>query len=108
MPKPALRTIEMVGDRVSVLIYDKAQLDEEDIFPAALLVYGKGDACFAKRIGTRWFLSPGKLCASGGICVIEEHDDEVAAHFFSERGTPLLSERLPTVVGTKLTVQGGA
>lgn len=108
LPQPALRTIEMIGDRVSVLIFDKAQLDEEDIFPASLLVYGKSDACIAKRIGARWFLSPGKLSTEGGICVIEESGDDLLANFFSQSGAPLLSERMTTVMAAKLKVQGGA
>ena len=39
-----LRTVEMFGDRVAVLIHDKALLDEEDIFSATFLIYGKSDA----------------------------------------------------------------
>ena len=38
-----LRSVEMFGDRVAVLIHDKALLDEEDIFSATFLVYGKSD-----------------------------------------------------------------
>src|SRR5436305_1582902 len=30
----AARTIEMIGDRVAILLYDKGLLDEEDIFAA--------------------------------------------------------------------------
>jgi hypothetical protein len=108
LPRPALRTIEMIGDRVSVLIHDKAQLDEDDIFPAALLVYGKSDVCLAKRIGTRWFVSPGHLGPDAGVCLIEESGDDLVAHFFSQRGTPLLSERTPAGAAAKLKVQGGA
>src|ERR1700676_2798695 len=35
------RTVEMIGDRARVLLYDQTVLDEEDIFAASLLVYGK-------------------------------------------------------------------
>lgn len=108
LPRPALRTMEMVGDRVSVLIHDKALLDEEDIFPAALLVYGKGESCLAKRIGTRWFLSPGRLSEGSGVCVLEENGDDLVANFFSQTGAPVLSERMPSAAAAKLKVQGGA
>ncbi|MFO0670305.1 MAG: hypothetical protein U0235_11865 [Polyangiaceae bacterium] len=108
LPRPALRTVEMVGDRLTVLIFDKANLDEEDIFPAALLVYGKGEGCLAKRIGTRWFLSPGRLGLEGGVCVLDESGEELVAHFFNQKGSPVLSERLPNAAAAKLKVQGGA
>lgn len=108
LPRPALRTMEMVGDRLTVLIFDKANLDEEDIFPAALLVYGKGDGCLAKRIGTRWFLSPGRLGLEGGVCVLDESGEDLTAHFYNQKGAPVLAEKLPTATAAKLKVQGGA
>ena len=60
-----LRTIEMFGDRVAVLIHDKALLDEEDIFSATFLVYGKSDGPLVKKIGPRWFLTPGPIGSAG-------------------------------------------
>jgi hypothetical protein len=106
LPRPALRTIEMIGDRVSVLIFDKSLLDEEDIFPASLLVYGKGDGAVARRIGTRWFLSPGALSERSGVCVLTEGTDELIARFFSQAGEPISEEHLANLAGTKLKVQG--
>lgn len=108
LPRPALRTIEMIGDRVSVLIYDKALLDEEDIFPASVLIYGKNDVALAKRIGTRWFLAPGKLGPEGGVCVVEETGEDLVAQFFNADAAPILTERMKTVASAKLKVQGGA
>ncbi len=43
-----LRSVEMFGDRVAVLIHDKAMLDEEDIFSASFLIYGKSDSPLVK------------------------------------------------------------
>jgi len=106
LPRPTLRSLEMIGDRVTVLIFDKSQLDEEDIFPAALLVYGKGDSPLARRIGTRWFLSPGRLSDSGGVCVLEESGDDLLARFYSARGELVSEERMQSAVAAKLKVQG--
>lgn len=108
LPRPALRTIEMVGDRITVLIFDKSLLDEEDIFPASLLVYGKGEGHFAKRIGNRWFLSPGKLDAIGGVCVLEDSGEDLVARFYNDTGRQLGEERMPSAGALKLKVQGGA
>ena len=36
------RTIEMLGLRVGIFVYDKGRLDEEDILSANLIVYGGG------------------------------------------------------------------
>jgi hypothetical protein len=106
LPRPTLRSLEMIGDRVTVLIYDKSLLDEEDIFPAALLIYGKGDAPLARRIGTRWFLSPGRLSDAGGVCVLEEIGDDLVARFYSARGDFVAEERLLSAAAAKLKVQG--
>ena len=67
LPRGVGRTIEMIGDRVAVLIHDKANLDEEDILSANILVYGKSAEPLIRKIGARWFISPGNIgCASGG------------------------------------------
>jgi len=41
LPPPPARAIEMIDDRVVLLVHDKAVLDEEDIANAHLIVYGK-------------------------------------------------------------------
>ncbi|MBK6692341.1 MAG: hypothetical protein IPG50_09070 [Myxococcales bacterium] len=108
LPRPALRTVEMIGDRLSVLIFDKSMLDEEDIFPAALLFYGKSPGFLAKRIGTRWFVTPGTPSAEAGIVILEESGEDLVARFHSETGNALAVERLPLAAAAKLKVQGGA
>ncbi len=65
LPPKELRTVEMFGDRVAVLIHDKALLDEEDIFSAKLLIYGKSDRALVKAIGPRWFMTPGPVGGAG-------------------------------------------
>ena len=51
LPPRELRSVEMFGDRVAILVHDKALLDEEDIFAATFLVYGKSEGPLVKKIG---------------------------------------------------------
>jgi hypothetical protein len=101
------RTIEMIGDRVAVLIHDKAQLDEDDIVSANLLVYGKSPEPLVKKIGARWFISPGMLgCPNGGVAVIEDNDESVIAEVFDAKGTRTLLETLDMVRKATTRIQG--
>jgi hypothetical protein len=103
------RTIEMVGDRVAVLIHDKALLDEEDILAANLLVYGKSDNPLVKKIGTRWFVTPGVIgCQGGGIGVLDDEGDEIIATIYDGNGNITTTEPLSVQRATKVRVQGGA
>src|SRR5689334_22628204 len=51
------RTIEIIDGRVAVLLYDKALLDEEDILPASLLIFGKSQEPVVRQVGSRTFIS---------------------------------------------------
>ena len=108
LPHRILRTMEMVGDRVAVLIFDKGLLDEEDIFAANILIYGKSDAPLIKKIGARWFITPGPLGPSGGIVVLDDSEDEIRAKLFDISGNLRATEILTLPNTTKLRVQGGA
>jgi hypothetical protein len=63
---PAARTIELLEGRVAVLLYDKALLDEEDILPASLLIFGKSKEPLVRHVGPRVFICPGELAAGNG------------------------------------------
>lgn len=108
LPHRILRTMEMVGDRVAVLIFDKGLLDEEDIFAANILVYGKSDAPLIKKIGARWFITPGPLGPDGGIIVLDDSEDEIRANLFDVSGELRATEILSLPKTTKLRIQGGA
>ncbi len=109
LPSAASRTIEMIGDRVAILIYDKALLDEEDIFAANLLIYGKSDGPLVRRIGARWFITPGPLGSKeGGIAVLDDEEEDVVVTIHGGDGTPSITEILTFTRATKVHVQGGA
>jgi hypothetical protein len=106
LPPRELRSVEMFGDRVAVLVHDKALLDEEDIFAATFLVYGKSDGPLVKKIGPRWFLTPGPIGHGvGGAVVLDDADDEVVATFYDSGGHAVRSERLPAARLAKLQVK---
>ena len=89
------------------LIHDKALLDEEDIYSAAFLCYGKSDGPLVKRIGQRWFLAPGPVgCAGGGAIVLDDSSDEVVATFYDAEGPAGQALKLAKIRAAKLIVQG--
>jgi hypothetical protein len=101
-----LRSMEMFGDRVAVLVQDKALLDEEDILSASFLVYGKSDAPLVRQFGARWFLTPGPIgCEGGGAIVLDDSSDEVVATFYGATGQPGRTETLITARVSKLSVR---
>lgn len=102
-----LRSVEMFGDRVAVLIHDKAHLDEEDIFSASFLIFGRSNTPLVKKIGPRWFLSPGPIGSDGGgAIVLDDSVDPIAATLYDGQGRAVRTEALVTGRGARLSVQG--
>ena len=107
LPEETARTIEMVGDRVAVLIHDKALLDEEDILAANLLFFGKSDRPLVRRIGARWFVTPGPIgCEGGGLAVIDDESEDVSVTIYDSTGKTMQKEPLTATRATKRRVQG--
>jgi hypothetical protein len=95
LPESLTRTIEMVGDRVAVLIHDKALLEEEDILAANLLLFGKSDGPLIRKIGPRWFITPGPINSQeGGIAVLDDEKEDIVVTIFDNEGKPTQREVL--------------
>jgi hypothetical protein len=106
LPEQVARTIEMVGDRVAVLIYDKAQLDEEDILAANLLLFGNSSGPLVRKIGPRWFVTPGPIGSiGGGLAVLDDEQDEVVVTIYDSSGKASQREVL-TSQRTKMRAEG--
>ncbi len=87
LPPADRRAVEMFGDRLALLVHDRTLLDEDDIFSASLLIYGKSDAPLAKRIGSRWFLTPGPMGGpGGGAVVLDDARGDLEAAFYDAQG----------------------
>jgi len=87
LPHAKARCIELFESVVSVLIYDKAHLDEEDILPATILVFGKSRDPIIHRVGSRIFVSPGPADhPAGGAAILADEDDKVVVTVFAPDG----------------------
>jgi len=103
LPGDGTRVIEILNGKVAVMIYDKADLDEEDILPASVLVFGKSRDPLVKQVGSRWFLSPGSF-DSGGVMTLEDHEDGIHLTLFDPDCREQRRELLIAARGTKLMV----
>jgi hypothetical protein len=104
LPSDGTRIIELLAGQVAVMIHDKDDLDEEDMLPAAYLLFGASREAVVRRIGTRWFLSPGSL-EEHGVLLLEERDDAVDLTLYDAHCRPVRTERLSADLGIRLTVK---
>jgi hypothetical protein len=63
-PSIPKKAVDLLGDVLCCLVYDKNDLDKEDMLNAVLLVHGKEGEPKVVQIGPRYFVTPGKV--SGG------------------------------------------
>jgi hypothetical protein len=105
LPADGTRLIELLNGRVAVMIYDKADLDEEDMLPAAYLVFGASRQPLVKQVGSRWFLSPGTL-DHFGIMTLEERDDGVHLTLYDAWCRDIRRERLTSERTARVKVVG--
>lgn len=110
LPHATARTVELFSGIVTILIHDKANLDEEDILPAALLVFGKGREPLIHRIGHRTFICPGPLHhPRGGTTLLAEQDGVIVASMIDAKGSVVQQETVASRnQGARLTVKGAS
>lgn len=87
-PAPA-RAIELVDDKVVLLVHDKATLDQDDIANAFLIVYGRSKQSALHRFGPRAFFTPGPL-KLGRVALLEREGEShlAIAQFNPHTGEP--------------------
>ena len=111
LPVATSRTIELLEGRVAVLLYDKALLDEEDILPASLLIFGKSKEPLVRQVGSRTFVSPGELGSRSGVALFSNDDaGEISVSMYEPGGErieihPLVAPRTGrfTVLDSKVS-----
>jgi hypothetical protein len=110
LPGATSRTVEILEGRLSVLLYDKALLDEEDILPASLLIFGKSKDPLVRQVGSRTFVSPGELGqGKGGIALFsDEANGEVTVSIYEQGGRIIESHLLPSSRTGRFTVLDNA
>lgn len=99
------RSVELIGGKVAVMLYDKALLVEDDILPATLLVFGKNREAMIKQVGRRWFVSPGVL-PKAGIMVIEEQEGLLTATAYDAERRVLEARALEAPKTLRMRVTG--
>ena len=105
LPPAPSRAVEMIGDRIVLVVHDKKVLDEEDIANAAVIVYGQSKEALLKQFGHRYFFTPGPLRA-GRVGMLElDEDGRIVALSFEPSGKPVWRQVLQGR-GAKLTVAG--
>jgi hypothetical protein len=105
LPRDGARLVELLNGQVAVMIHDADDLDEEDMLPAAFMLFGASDQPVVKQVGQRWFLAPGKL-DHFGLMVLEDRDDGVHLVQFDSVCREIRRERLTHEQrGPKLTVK---
>jgi hypothetical protein len=73
-PRPPTRAMEMLDDRIVLIVREKSSIGEEDVVNSNVVVYGDGSELTFKRFGPRCFFSPGPLVA-GHIGLLDEHSE---------------------------------
>lgn len=106
LPPPPARAVEMLGDRICLVVHDKKILDEEDIANAAVIVYGASPERLLKRFGPRYFFTPGPLAADGALGVLEFDDEGHAAIVTVDMQGKELDRDAILGVSSRMTVAG--
>lgn len=103
----ASRAVEILLDRVVLLAADKTDLDEEDLLPASVIAFGRGEA-LVRRVGSRVFVAPGPPSATGGVAVLAEEagGSSLTLTLFTADGVEVQSTALDLARAAKLRVQG--
>jgi hypothetical protein len=108
LPAPGARCIEILQERIVLLVDDKGGLDEEDLLPATFIVFGRGEPTI-RKVGSRVFLCPGAVAASGqGLLLLDEGASTtgVVASLHDRDGHLRSQEFLDTTRSARLRVHG--
>jgi hypothetical protein len=60
-PPSPTRALEMLDDRIVLIVRNKSTIGEEDVINSNIVVYGDANELMFKRFGPRCFFSPGPL-----------------------------------------------
>lgn len=75
-PSIPRKVLDMVGDTLCCITYDKNDLSRDDLVNALIFIHGKESEPKLVRIGPRFFLTPGRLAgAAEQTCALLERVD---------------------------------
>jgi hypothetical protein len=73
-PPPPTRAMEMLDDRIVLIVRNKSTIGEEDVINSNVVVYGDAPELMFKRFGPRCFFSPGPL-GMGHIGLLDDRSE---------------------------------
>ncbi|MGB5703316.1 MAG: hypothetical protein WBM48_10925 [Polyangiales bacterium] len=76
-PRPPTRAMEMLDDRIVLIVRNKGTIGEEDVVNSNVVIYGDAGELMFKRFGPRCFFSPGPL--EGGHVGLLDDQSEAAS-----------------------------
>ena len=74
VPPSPTRAMEMLDDRIVLIVRNKSTIGEEDVINANVVVYGDAQELMFKRFGPRCFFSPGPLDA-GHVGLLDDRSE---------------------------------
>lgn len=107
-PNIPRKVLDMVGDALCCLVYDKNDLTRDDLLNATLFIHGKESEPNVVQIGPRYFLAPGRLAgAAEQTCgLLEKVERNLRFTAFRLDGKVVLEPReIALGRGTKLQVK---
>ena len=73
-PRPPTRAMEMLDDRIVLIVRNKTTLGEDDVVNSNVVIYGDARELMFKRFGPRCFFSPGPL-AGGRLGLLDDQSE---------------------------------
>lgn len=102
------RTIEILGGRVALFVYDRDALSDLDLAGVSMLVFGRSEEPVLKRVGTRLFVAPGMIGSKmGGALLIDDGGSGIRVEVMNGSGVMTLRETLPGLGGRPRADAGG-
>lgn len=109
LPRASARAIERLHGRVTILLYDKTKLDEEDVEAANLVVYGRSIEPVIHSENEKIYVSPGPLVSRGGVVLLDSDraSSRLRVTIFDRAGNLALSETFTDASPMKTGESGG-
>jgi hypothetical protein len=73
-PPSPTRAMEMLDDRIVLIVRNKSTIGEEDVINSNVVIYGDAQELMFKRFGPRCFFSPGPLDA-GHVGLLDDRSE---------------------------------
>ncbi len=90
LPEDSPRSFESIGDVSVVMATEGANVEEDDLGQALVVVHGEGDAAHFEEFDGRYHLSPGRLTGGAGIALLELGGEDLSLVVFDSEEREIL------------------